>query len=142
MVAVERDAELLALDRSTCMTLLRTQPVGRLVVPGDDARVLPVNFVVADDTIVISVEVGGTVDAAAGRDVLFEVDMVDDRTRSGWSVVVRGRLTVASEQPAATAAPWVPGPHDRTMLVAVDEVTGRLLRGAVEALDRPPGGYL
>jgi hypothetical protein len=141
-MVLERDAELLALDRATCMALLRTQLVGRLVVPGDDPRVLPVNFVVADDSIVVHVAVGSAVDSAAGQDVMFEVDMFDERTRSGWSVLARGRLVVPSEPPDVAVVPWAPGPHDRTMLVTLETLTGRLLRGAVEGSERAPGGYL
>jgi hypothetical protein len=141
-VVDEHDAEMYALDRSACMSLLRTQPVGRLVLAGRDPRVLPVNFVVADDAIVFYVEVGSAVEAAAGQDVMFEVDMFDERTRSGWSVLARGQLAILLEEPDASVVPWPPGPHDRSMLVTVHTVTGRLLRGAVEAPDRAPGGYL
>jgi len=141
-VADERDAELWALDPSACMTLLRTHPVGRLVMAGTDTRVLPVNFVVVDDAIVMRVEVGGAVEAASGEDVMFEVDMFDERTRSGWSVLARGRLATADELPDRSLVPWAPGPHDRWMIVTVETITGRMLQGAVDAPDRPPGGYL
>jgi nitroimidazol reductase NimA-like FMN-containing flavoprotein (pyridoxamine 5'-phosphate oxidase superfamily) len=141
-MAVERDAELWALDRSACMMLLRTQPIGRLVVAGTDPRVVPVNFVVVDDTIVLRVEAGSAVEAACGEDVMFEVDMFDERTHSGWSVLARGRMAVADEVPDHALVPWAPGQRDLWMLVTVQTVTGRMLRGAVESPDRAPGGYL
>ena len=141
-VADEHVAELWALDPSACMTLLRTQPVGRLVLAGADPRVVPVNFVVLDDTIVVRVEVGSAAERSSGEDVLFEVDMFDERTRSGWSVLARGRLATADELFDQSLVPWAPGPHDRWMLVTVETITGRMLQGPVEAPDRPRGGYL
>ena len=68
--------------------------------------------------------------------------MFDERTRSGWSVLVRGRLAVASDSPLASLEPWAPGPHERRMVVAITSVTGRLLRGPVPSPDPAPGGYL
>jgi hypothetical protein len=74
---------------------------------------------------------------------MFEVDMLDERTRSGWSVLVHGRLT--SMSPDQTPPPvdtWAPGDRDHWMTVTVDVVTGRLLRGAVDASGHRSGGYL
>ena len=141
MTATARDAELFALDEATCLTLLRTQPVGRLVLGGDPPDVLPVNFVVVDRSIVLRTADDGLVAARAGGTVMFEVDMLDDRTRSGWSVLARGVLDDAAEPPAELAT-WAPGAHDRWMVVTIASVTGRLLRGAVDAPATEPGGYL
>jgi hypothetical protein len=140
-VPLERDAELFALDPATCMTLLSTQPVGRLVLGGSDPNVIPVNFVVVGDGVAFRTATDGAAAAADGDAVLFEVDMFDGRTRSGWSVLVRGRLT-ATERPLGDVPTWAPGARERSMLVTIETVTGRLLRGSVEAPDHPPGGYL
>jgi nitroimidazol reductase NimA-like FMN-containing flavoprotein (pyridoxamine 5'-phosphate oxidase superfamily) len=135
-----RDAELFALDEATCRALLQTQPVGRLVLPGSAPHVLPVNFAVADDVLVLRAAPDGPAAAADGSDVMFEVDVVDGRTRSGWSVVARGVLA-AVDAPPTDVATWAPGAHDRWMTVTISSLTGRLLRGAVDASD-DPGGYL
>jgi nitroimidazol reductase NimA-like FMN-containing flavoprotein (pyridoxamine 5'-phosphate oxidase superfamily) len=139
---VDREAELFALDPATCLALLRAQPVGRLVTGGVDPHVIPVNFVVVDDTIVFRTEAGGTAELAAGEEVMFEVDMFDQRTHSGWSVVVRGRLATGSGEPPNALVTWAPGRHERWMLIGIAAATGRLLRGAVDAPDDPAGGYL
>src|SRR6188472_271788 len=90
-----RPAELFALDRATCLMLLTTQHVGRLILGGDDPTVIPLNYAVAAGAIRIRTEDGGRASAGTGQPVVFEVDMVDARTHSGWSVVVRGRLELA-----------------------------------------------
>ena len=45
----DRPAEMFQLDRATCLTLLRTQHVGRLVIGGDEPAVVPVNFTAVDE---------------------------------------------------------------------------------------------
>ncbi len=140
--SVEHEAELFALDQATCLALLRAQPVGRLVTVGVDPHVIPLNFVVVDDAIVFRTELDGAAALAAGEEVLFEVDMFDQRTRSGWSVVVRGQLATGSGEVPGALVTWAPGDRERLMTIVVATVTGRLLRGAVEASDHPPGGYL
>jgi len=136
-------SELFQLDRATCLTLLRAQHVGRLVLTSGEPAVLPVNYVLASGAITFRTAVGSPADVGADRPVMFEVDMFDERTRSGWSVVVRGRLmAVSTDEPTPQVDTWAPGERDRPMAVSVDVVTGRLLRGAVaEPTDRP-GGYL
>jgi hypothetical protein len=137
----ERDAELFALDEVMCRTLLRTQPVGRLVVTGPTPRLLPVNFQVTDDTIRFRTVTDGAAARAAGQVVMFEVDMYDDRTCSGWSVIVRGHLRCADDaSPDVTT--WAPGERELTMLIAMESSTGRLLRGAVPATIGSDAGYL
>jgi nitroimidazol reductase NimA-like FMN-containing flavoprotein (pyridoxamine 5'-phosphate oxidase superfamily) len=136
-------SELFQLDRATCLTLLTTQHVGRLVVAGDEPAVVPVNYLVVDGVITFRTAPGTRADEAEPGLVMFEVDMLDERTRSGWSVVVHGRLM--SRSPDETPPPvdtWAPGDRDHWMTVTVDVVTGRLLRGAVDASSHRSGGYL
>jgi nitroimidazol reductase NimA-like FMN-containing flavoprotein (pyridoxamine 5'-phosphate oxidase superfamily) len=139
----EHPAELFQLDRPSCLALLSAQHVGRLVVGEREPVVVPVNYRLLDGCIVFRT----TADGHAGRPrtapVAFEVDMFDDRTRSGWSVVVRGPLSIAPPELAAVPVDsWAPGRRERWMVVPVDVVTGRLLRGAIDAPVEDAGGYL
>ena len=86
-----RPAELFQLDESTCVALLGVHHVGRLIIPGSDPYVIPVNYTALAGEVVFRTERRPVIDAVIDRPVVFEVDMFDDRTRSGWSVVVRGR---------------------------------------------------
>jgi nitroimidazol reductase NimA-like FMN-containing flavoprotein (pyridoxamine 5'-phosphate oxidase superfamily) len=140
---LERPSELFQLDRATCVMLLTTQHVGRLVIGGDEPTVVPVNYTAADGIITFRTVPDGRADTSATQPVVFEVDMFDDRTHSGWSVVVRGELThVSADEHHADVESWAPGERDRWMIVPVETVTGRLLRGAVDAPAQPAGGYL
>ena len=136
-------SELFQLDRAFCLTLVSTQHVGRLVVGGDEPVVIPVNYRLVDGVITFRTEAGSGADRAAGRAAAFEVDMFDERTRSGWSVVVRGALAVVEPNDTTDLVDtWAPGARDRCMTVTVDVVTGRLLRSASDGADDRAGGYL
>ena len=128
-------AGLYELDRPTCLALLRTQHVGRLIIDGATPVVRVVNYTAFEQTIMFRSDPGPQIDAIIDHPVVFEADMVDERTRSGWSVVVRGIARDQSEhlagfgQSGANVDPWAPGPKSRWIGIAIDAVTGRLLRG-------------
>ena len=134
-----RPAELFDLSVELCCSLLSTQQVGRLVLAGPEPYVVPVNFAVVSGGVVFRSEPGPRLDRMEGHRVVFEVDDHDDRTRSGWSVVVRGTaheitLDVAAQAGDArwgTVQPWAPGPKACWVRIEIETITGRVLRGAV-----------
>ena len=139
----EPTAELFQLDEATCLSLLTTQHVGRLVVGGDDPTVVTVNYLLLEGVITFRTEAGSRAEQADRQPVLFEVDMFDDRTRSGWSVLVRGRLATAPlDQTPTSIDTWAPGVRDRCITVTCDVITGRLLRSAPDTSGDRVGGYL
>ena len=150
MSAGSRPAELYQLDESTCLALLGVQHVGRLIVPGDDPYVIPLNYTPDHDGVVIRTSRRPVIDAVIDRYAVFEVDMFDDRSKSGWSVVVRGvarDISDATElDPDVTsgAVPrsWAPGERSRVLRISVERVTGRLLRGEVSSAPHLEHGYL
>jgi uncharacterized protein len=131
----EAGRELVELDRSACLALLATQHVGRLIVEAAEPVVRVVNYTAFEHTIMFRSDPGPHVDALVEHSVVFEADMVDERTRSGWSVVVRGVARDVSAQLAgfgqsgANVEPWAPGPKSRWIGISIEEVTGRLVRG-------------
>jgi nitroimidazol reductase NimA-like FMN-containing flavoprotein (pyridoxamine 5'-phosphate oxidase superfamily) len=137
----QRPAELHDLDRETCFALLASQHVGRLVLPGDEVFVAPVNYVVVGESLVFRTDAGSHAAGAAGETMTFEVDAVNDQYEAGWSVVIRGRLQDITDAAAADVdlherlESWAPGPKDRWLRIDVEDVTGRWLRGADR---RPP----
>ena len=144
-----RSAELFQLDASTCLALLGVHHVGRLIVPGDDPYVIPLNYTAADGAVVFRTERRPVIEDVIDRSVVFEVDMFDDRTKSGWSVVVRGRArdvtlesSVDSESRGAIPQTWAPGDRDYVIRIDPERVTGRLLRGAVNPISIDERGYL
>jgi uncharacterized protein len=83
--------EILPFDK--CLGLLATVPIGRVSFFADgEIVVLPVNHVVDGQDPVFSTARGSKLSAAEGQDlVAFEADGYDERTQSGWSVLVNGR---------------------------------------------------
>jgi uncharacterized protein len=83
--------EILPFDR--CLELLATVPVGRVSFFADgEIVVLPVNHVMDGPNPVFRTERGSKLSAAEGRNVVaFQADAYDERTRTGWSVLVNGR---------------------------------------------------
>ena len=62
--------------------------------------VLPVNHVMDGHDPVFRTARGSKLSAAEGQDVVaFEADAYDERTRSGWSVLVNGRAYAIYEEP-------------------------------------------
>jgi nitroimidazol reductase NimA-like FMN-containing flavoprotein (pyridoxamine 5'-phosphate oxidase superfamily) len=124
------------LDRSECMALLAGTTVGRIAITADALPViLPVNFVLLDDHIVIRTGRGTKLDAATRNSVVaFEVDDFAFADETGWSVVVTGvarELTASDEIAAVSAAPparWAPGPAGRYIAISTDMISGRRIR--------------
>lgn len=136
--------ELVELDAAACMQLLQTTPVGRLAFTGEDSRptILPVNHVVADGDIYFTSAPGMKLDLAerlADAPVAFEVDDFSARDRTGWSVLVRGRIEPVTDAVRRAHLDrtgheaWVSEPEKHSWVrVIVDEITGRRLQAAEE----------
>ncbi|HSL66625.1 MAG TPA: pyridoxamine 5'-phosphate oxidase family protein [Actinomycetota bacterium] len=129
--AVER---LEVLSRDECLSLMATVPVGRLGVSVEALpAILPVNFALLRDRIIIWSVPGTKLDAAtAGNVVAFEVDDYDPGGRWGWSVLVRGaasEITDAEELAEVRALPlraWALGDAaDRFLAIEATLVSGR-----------------
>jgi nitroimidazol reductase NimA-like FMN-containing flavoprotein (pyridoxamine 5'-phosphate oxidase superfamily) len=100
--------------------------VGRLAWTGQHGpTVIPVNFTVTGAEVLLRT----TAYSELAREcddspVAFEVDDVDASTRSGWSVLMRGRGHL-EYGPSGDAEPdvWVPGPRHLRLRIDVKEVT-------------------
>lgn len=116
-----------------CWRLLHQEGFGRLAVfDGVSPDIFPVNYRVHDGTIVIRTEAGSKLAAATlMASVAFEVDGVDEATRHGWSVVVKGHghepRTVEDhvELEEMGMTPWVDEPRSRWLVIDPSQVTGR-----------------
>ena len=89
--------EILPFDR--CLELLAAVPVGRVSFFADgEIVVLPVNHVVDGQDPIFCTARGSKLSAAEGQNlVAFEADGYDERTKSGWSVLVNGRAQAVYE---------------------------------------------
>ena len=94
--------------------------------------IFPVNYALHEGAVVFRTDPGSKLDAiAGGARVAFEVDAVDEGSRTGWSVVVRGQAAEVSE-PAdldrlhgLPLYPWAPGAKARYVGIRPVSITGR-----------------
>jgi CBS domain-containing protein len=131
---------LLVLDTEECLSRLRDARVGRVAFVDRGApTVLPVNHGVDGTTVVFRTTSGSKLEAAqAAGTAAFEVDGFEEATRTGWSVVVRGRLSTAYEArdveryQGLDVPSWAPdGGADAVWVVLrPDEITGRQIAHA------------
>jgi uncharacterized protein len=130
MIYAERS--LTALSHRDCVALLSGAQIGRAVFTERALpAVVPVNFIVQDDAIVMCTAADTRLAAAATRGVLaFQVDDIDPITRSGWSVVVVGVAELVDD-PLEQASircllePWAPGRNEVFVRLPLKVVTGR-----------------
>ncbi|MCU1461116.1 MAG: hypothetical protein JWO37_1191 [Acidimicrobiales bacterium] len=121
------------LGRDECLRLLAFATLGRIgFTSGALPTVLPINFHLDGDRILVRTGRGSKLDAALRNAVVaFEVDDFDPIYHSGWSVAVTGiateitdptELDQARQQPVAR---WAPGDEDAVIAITTELVSGR-----------------
>ena len=97
-----------------------------------DPLVLPMNYALHGDEVIFRTGPGTKLDAARGRPACFEIDGFDRQGRSGWSVVVRGRLEEVTRYDSALlevvadlAEPWMQAPRPNVLRLVPTTITGR-----------------
>ena len=117
-----------------CYRLLASTPVARVAFVHDgDVVILPVNIGVANRSVVFRTQPGSKLDAAVmAQQVSIEVDGWNAGTRTGWSVLARGRASTVVDEADVAALdqlgvdPWIRTDAPRTWVrVLPDEVSGR-----------------
>jgi nitroimidazol reductase NimA-like FMN-containing flavoprotein (pyridoxamine 5'-phosphate oxidase superfamily) len=120
------------LDEAECMSLLGEHSMGRVAYVGDGVPViLPVNYILDDNTIVFRTDPGQKLTEIPMRHVAFEIDGgVEPDT---WSVLVKGfareitdvlgaRYDALREVPIPVQAP---GAKEYWIAIEIREVSGR-----------------
>jgi uncharacterized protein len=135
MTADGSEATMQVLDGDECHRLLATQEIGRLGVNAEHyPLIFPVNYGLDNGVLVIRTHTGTMLTAADHANVTFEVDEVDRRTRTGWSVLVRGlaeevtgahRSELIRRTKASGVTPWAPGEYGHWLRVIPHHITGR-----------------
>jgi len=124
------------LSREDCLDLLAAGTVGRVAVSTPDGpHIIPVNYSFHGDSVVVrtsSYSLLGTF--ARDAVVALEIDAFVPATRSGWSVVLRGRCAVESDPRTIRAiratspdAPWAGGTRNLYLRLRTDRVSGRVV---------------
>lgn len=119
------------LDPVQCERLLRRGTFGRVGLSTPHGPViLPVNYAVHDDAVVIRTTADGVL-ARYGHEnqIVFEVDAIEEERWRGWSVLAhgRGRLVVdpSRRPPGEVARPWAGGERTAELRLVWTELTGR-----------------
>ena len=134
MVPTDRNG-LAILTRDECFELLGRAHVGRIALSiGALPVILPVNFHLLDDDVIVRSGPGTKMDAALTHTVVaFEVDAFSPLDHSGWSVLVQGLATEIvdpEELRRAAALPlraWADDRINRFIRIRTYEVSGRRL---------------
>jgi uncharacterized protein len=133
MVHIDERTGLEELHDTECLLLLGRHTVGRLaVLQNGRPAVFPVSYRRDGGTIVFRSDEGTKLDAITrDGDVAFEIDDLDPRSRSGWSVAVTGRAAEITD-PLELAAverlhiePWAPGAKARYIRIVPESIGGR-----------------
>ena len=129
--------ELVELSRQECLALLAAAPVGRVIFT-DRAMpaAQPVNYILDGEEIVFRTANGSKLAAATRHAVVgFQVDEIDPRTRTGWSVLGVGEATEVVHpdrlaELADLSDPWVDDHDAHTISVSLQIISGRRLQRA------------
>jgi nitroimidazol reductase NimA-like FMN-containing flavoprotein (pyridoxamine 5'-phosphate oxidase superfamily) len=124
-MAERRHLEVLTV--SECSDLVREQEMGRLAIgaPHGPPFVAPVTFLLDGTNILFCTDAGEKLDAVDDC-VSFQVDGFDHQHRTGWSVLIRGRIEIPDDAEVAhlDLHPWI-GPRAFWIRLTPDAVTGR-----------------
>ena len=130
-----------------CLALLRGGVFGRMAVTAPDGpHVVPVNYAVIDDAVVVRTEPGSILGThAPGTVAAFEVDHVDYETHHGWSVEVRGTVESVVDpvvlRRIATSwspRPWAAGDRPLHLRLAWHEINGRRIGAGWSTISSQP----
>jgi nitroimidazol reductase NimA-like FMN-containing flavoprotein (pyridoxamine 5'-phosphate oxidase superfamily) len=114
---------------SQCERLLRRGTFGRVALTTPDGpEIVPVNYAVRDDAVVVRTTRDGLLARLAdGRRVAFEVDLVDESRWQGWSVVAHGVAEIARDTARPTSGPraWADGDRSCELRLPWTRLSGR-----------------
>ena len=128
--SIETLGHFLTVEPEECRRLLCDAAIGRVSWSSSVGLVtLPVTYDVhADGRLGFHVAPGGLLAelAAAPVEVAFEVDDIDNETRTGWSVLVRGTADAwQGDPPEPPGRAWAPGRRDLMLQITPHAYSGR-----------------
>jgi transcriptional regulator with XRE-family HTH domain len=123
------------LSKEQCEAHLSGGGVGRFVFLAERGPVaLPVNFRLVEGDVVFRTRATGSLAAAAGATVSFEVDHIDEAMSEGWSILISGRARRVDdpseiEQPTWLGIqPWPGGHREAIIRIETTKISGRTIR--------------
>lgn len=128
------ESRIRSLTPEECWHRLANHParIGRVGIGGPSPDILPVNYAVDGHSVVFRTGEGKKLNAVGrGERVVFEVDDVDARWRTGWSVVLRGfaeHVTDLRQQARLhelPLQPWDPSGKTNFVRITTHAISGR-----------------
>ncbi len=126
---------LVALTEDECLSLLRSERVGRIAfVNAGGQQLVPVNFIVVEGLIYFRTAYDGLLSGfeRGHDDVAFGVDHLDDAHHTGWNVTVRGHARRVEDRANINRiladthlAPWAGGVRPMVIEVTPRSISGR-----------------
>jgi hypothetical protein len=136
-------SEIVELSADECLRLLSMHRFGRLAVAVGEGvpaiRPLQYAFDARAKSIVLRIGEGSTLHAVShSAKAAFEIDGIDEQTKTGWSVIVVGVAVVIANQAEIArldrgdAVTWALGEHTRWAELRARTVSGRRITSAAE----------
>lgn len=128
MSSSDQGERIMELNEGACYQFLRSCQVGRIAFNREPSpEVLPVNYIVRDNTIIFQTGPGAKqIAASQSQPATFQVDGIDDNRRSGWSVIARGHLALTREIDAADLPEPLPGgERPYVVTLVIETISGR-----------------
>ena len=122
------------LPAEECLKLLASESLGRLAGIADGRPfIFPVNYMYADGAVVFRTSDGTKFSGSSFGRVIFEIDGVDERFHTGWSVIVEGVSTEINDSLDSVSArlrrleldPWAPGEKGHWIAIRPESISGR-----------------
>ncbi|MCY7395275.1 MAG: pyridoxamine 5'-phosphate oxidase family protein [Nocardioides sp.] len=130
----QHDGRLRELSEAECWAHLGQHGVGRLAYVEHDAPVIvPLNYLARDGKIWLrTASYNQMAVHLPGQQAAFEIDQIEPRGHTGWSVLVRGRAEHALDTRSTVSwpgpAPWPDGTRTMMFCLTPSQVTGRALK--------------
>ncbi len=122
------------LSEDECRRLLQSQRLGRLAIVVDRRpQIFPVNYAFDEDVVVFRTSAGMKLEHGPLSAVAFEIDGMDEDTKTAWSVMVEGTgqdITEALDERSERlrrlpVQPAAPGERNDWLAVYVRRMSGR-----------------
>jgi uncharacterized protein len=124
------------LSEAECKELLVQHSAGRIgFMAPDGPEILPVTYQYRNGSVIFRTSPLGTLAGLVRRtSVAFEIDGIDEQTKSGWSVLVLGFAEAMAHNYLLTSAwetgpvPWADGVRNLFIEIKPRKISGRAVR--------------
>jgi uncharacterized protein len=130
--------DLVELSEADCRELLAQHTAGRIgFMAGDGPLILPVTYQYRNGSVIFRTSPVGPLAGLVRRtSVAFEIDEINEQSKSGWSVLVLGFAEAMAHNYLLTSAwetgpvPWADGVRNLFVEIKPRKISGRAVRGS------------